>query len=291
MGIKLCAADLPDPLDAEGDDCFNANWLLMADIRGIMKSAGIHDRRILGKLCMNDPLVMTPKQCGRIADRLQQWLDRDTRTAFHWDWAMLAAYNERQATKPRRKMKRAWVALTAIVVTVAVYAAFDLLRLWGPIGDPIVYWLERGDRREYESRLMVFDALPQRLSEYYVKSGTFPPDDSPWPDSAMNLYYYLVSRGGSVPADDWVRGSVLTPLRVRKDTSGDRGTFIDMFGNPIQYRDPRSAKGRPLPDIWSAGRDRRLNTVDDIATWKMSPAQRKAWLYRAGLAKDRRDRW
>jgi len=103
MGIELCAADLLDPLDAEGDDCFNANWMLIADIRGIMVSAGIRDQRILGKLCMNDPLVMTPKQCCRIADCLQRWLDDYEHTALHWDQAMLSEYHERQQAKPQRK--------------------------------------------------------------------------------------------------------------------------------------------------------------------------------------------
>jgi hypothetical protein len=137
---------------------------------------------------------------------------------------------------------------------VAVYIAADLVGLWGPIGDPVVYWLDRHKRQAHES-VLAFDEVMHMLYTYHCTYGEFPPDSWPAPSPAENLYCHTRVFGFYE--------------RHTSESPGHKGwkVWCDGYGNPIMYRAPPVARNAPYVDLWSAGRDRQLGTADDYTNW------------------------
>jgi hypothetical protein len=96
VSYGLRAADTYNDDDAPWEDGLSFNNHAMSNLRGIIRGAGVTDPRIFRKLALNDELVLTPRQCQKIADKLWAWLDTDDHVAPHWDDKKLRAYWKRE---------------------------------------------------------------------------------------------------------------------------------------------------------------------------------------------------
>ena len=175
-------------------------------------------------------------------------------------------------TRRRRVAAYAGAVLAGLVLA---YLAFSALGLWGPLGDPFTYRTRQRQRQQRLSEAYVRATL-EHLIWYHERVGSFPPDDAPYRWDAENLHYYLNVRLGIT------RGWMVPPTAPSPWTAS-RAVRVDAYGNPIRFRSPSRALSRPLPDVWTAGRDHTDGTADDIASWAMPHELRlcRRWLAEA----------